>query len=170
MYRIFPLTQIPSGRRTSSPRQLTSDVALDSRDSGVAGELTFNSSVLNPSFTVLNSVQPGGSTLPRSNHWGNGQLTGTEVQINLTFLSPFNLVDGHLFFVPQVALSNGATFYWLSRRGRSPELNHAVSRRCADLQVWTRDTSRPRLVARGHGHRGGATPPTFNASFSLDAR
>jgi hypothetical protein len=172
MYRIFPL----DSNTVRTPNVLTranspSDVALDSRDSGVAGELTFNSSVLNPSFTVLNSVQPGGiHPFPGQTTGGNGQLTGTEVQINLTFLSPFNLVDGHLFFVPQVALSNGATFYWLSASrpvagaGTTP-----FPAGVTDLQVWTRDTPLdPDWSRVGTDIVGGATPPTFNASFSLD--
>src|SRR3954463_7167824 len=49
----FSTSQVPT--RVNSP----SDVAFNSRDSG-ATELTFSTSVLAPTFTALNSVQPGG--------------------------------------------------------------------------------------------------------------
>jgi hypothetical protein len=172
IYRIFPL----DSNTARTPNVLTranspSDVALDSRDSGVPGDLTFTSSVLNPTFTVANTVQPGGiHPFPGQTTGGNGPLTGTEVQINLTFLSPFNLVDGHLFFVPQVALSNGATFYWLSAsRPISGPGTTPFPAGVTDLQVWTRDTPLdPDWSRVGTDIVGGATPPTFNASFSLD--
>jgi hypothetical protein len=117
MYRIFPLDsnavrtpQVPT--RANSP----SDVAFASRDSAIAGQLTFTSSVIAPTFTVLNSVQPGGiHPSPLQTTGGNGPLTGQEVQITLTFLTPFNLTDSHLFFVPQVALTNGGQFYGFGR-------------------------------------------------------
>jgi hypothetical protein len=171
MYRIFPLDsnavrtpQVPT--RANSP----SDVAFASRDSG-AGALTFTTSVLAPTFTVLNSVQPGGiHPSPLQTTGGNGPLTGQEVQITLTFLTPFNLVDSHLFFVPQVALTNGAQFYWLSASrpitvaGTTP---FPVG--VTDLQAWTRDANLdPDWLRVGMDIVGGTTPPTFNLAFSLD--
>ena len=97
MYRIFPAdsddTRVPHvPTRANSP----SDVAFDSRDSGVSGQLSFTLSTLAPTFTVLNTVQPGGiHPSPGQTTGGNGALTGQEVQINMTFLTPFNLVDSH---------------------------------------------------------------------------
>jgi len=137
IYRVFPLDsnaaripQVPT--RANSP----SDVAFDSRDSG-ANSLMFGTSVLAPTFTALNSVQPGGiHPSPLQTTGGNGPLTGQEVQFNVTFSNPFDLPPDHYFFVPQVALTNGAQFYWLS-------------------------ASRPITGA------GGTTPPTFNTAFSL---
>jgi len=91
MYRVFPLDsntgRIPNvPTRTNSP----SDVAFASRDSG-AGQLTFTTSVLAPTFTVLNSVLPGEiHPSPLQTTGGNGPLTGQEVQITLTFPTPFN--------------------------------------------------------------------------------
>ena len=77
--------------------------------------MTFDTSVLNITLTTLNSVQPGGiHAFPNQFTGGNGPLTGQEVQIGLTFLTPFDLPSNHYFFVPQVALTNGAQFYWLS--------------------------------------------------------
>src|SRR4029077_4420381 len=115
MYPVVPVDSntvrpITVPTRANSP----SDDAFASKDSG-AGELTFTTLELAPTFTVLNSVQPGGiHQSPLQTTGGNGPLTGQEVQITLTFLTPFNLDAGHDFFVPQVQLTNGAQFYWLS--------------------------------------------------------
>jgi len=172
MYRIFPLDSntvrfphVPT--RANSP----SDVALATRDSAM-GQLTFTTSVLAPTFTVLNSVQPGGiHPSPLQTTGGNGPLTGQEVQITLTFLTPFNLTDSHLFFVPQVALTNGAQFYWLSASrpitGASGTTPFPVG--VTDLQAWTRDDALdPDWLRVGMDIVGGTTPPTFNMAFSLD--
>jgi len=172
MYRIFPAdsnaARIPNvPTRTNSP----SDVAFDSRDSSIAGELSFNVNTLAPTFTVLNTVQPGGiHPSPGQTTGGNGPLTGQEVQINMTFLTPFNLVDSHLFFVPQIALSNGATFYWLSAsRPISGAGTTPFPVGVTDLQTWTRDQALdPDWLRVGMDIVGGTTPPAFNNSFSLD--
>jgi hypothetical protein len=171
MYRIFPLDSntvrtpnVPT--RTNSP----SDVAFDSRDSG-ASQLTFTTSVIAPTFTVLNTVQPGGiHPSPLQTTGGNGPLTGQEVQITLTFLTPFNLAAGHLFFVPQVALTNGGQFYWLSAsRPISGAGTTPFPVGVTDLQAWIRDDALdPDWLRVGTDIVGGATPPTFNTAFSLD--
>src|SRR5438094_5302589 len=138
MYRVFPkdsdtvrTPNVPT--RVNSP----SDVAFDSRDSAASG-LTFSTSVLAATFTALNSVQPGGihpSHLQTT--LGNGPLTGQEVQLNLTFTTPFNLPADHYFFVPQVALTNGGQFYWLS--ASRPISGAGTTPFAPDLQAWTRD-------------------------------
>ena len=77
MYRIFPadsntvrMQNVPT--RTNSP----SDVAFAEKDSAM-GQLTFSTSVVAPTFTVLNSVQPGGiHPSPLQTTGGNGALTG----------------------------------------------------------------------------------------------
>ena len=161
IYRVFPLDSntvrpqnVPT--RNNSP----SDIAFNSRDSAAAG-LTFTSSVISTTFSALNSVQPGGihpSPLQTTN--GNGPITGTEAQINVTLTNPINLPAGHYFFVPQVLLTNGGQFYWLS--ASRPVFT-------GDLQAWTRDTGLdPDWLRVGTDIVGGATPPTFNAAFSLD--
>ena len=171
MYRIFPLDSntvrtpnVPT--RVNSP----SDVAFDSRDSG-ASQLTFTTSVIAPTFTVLNSVQPGGiHPSPLQTTGGNGALTGQEVQITMTFLTPFNLAAGHLFFVPQIALTNGAQFYWLSAsRPISGAGTTPFPSGVTDLQAWTRDDALdPDWLRVGMDIVGGTTPPTFNTAFALD--
>jgi hypothetical protein len=171
MYRVFPLDSniartpnVPT--RTNSP----SDVALDSKDSA-SGELTFASSVLAASFTALNSVQPGGiHASPGQNTLGNGPLTGEEVQIDVTFTTPFDLDPNHYFFVPQVALTNGAQFYWLSAsRPISGAGTTPFPAGVTDLQAWTRDANLdPDWLRVGTDIVGGTTPTTFNTAFSLD--
>jgi hypothetical protein len=171
MYRVFPLdsnaTRTPNvPTRVNSP----SDVAFVSRDSA-ASELTYTTSVLSTSFTALNSVQPGGiHPSPSQMTNGNGPLTGQEVQINLTFSDPFNLSSDHFFFVPQVLLTNGGQFYWLSASrpitgaGTTP---FPVG--VTDLQAWTRDAFLdPDWLRVGTDIVGGTPAPTFNTAFSLD--
>ena len=171
MYNIFPVDS-NTARTPNVPTRVNSpsDVAFASKDSA-ASELTFTSSVLSNSFTVLNTVQPGGiHPSPGQTTGGNGPLTGQEVQITLTFLTPFNLAAGHLFFVPQVALTNGGQFYWLSAsRPISGAGTTPFPTGVTDLQAWTRDEALdPDWLRVGTDIVGGTTPPTFNTAFSLD--
>ena len=166
IYRVFPLdsntVRLPNvPTRNNSP----SDVAFDSRDSSVAGNLTFTSNQIATGFTALNSVQPGGIHLATN---GNGPLTGTETQINVTLTKPIVLPAGHYFFIPQVLLTNGAQFYWLS--ASRPISGAGTTPINPDLQAWTRDAALdPDWLRVGTDIVGGTTPPTFNAAFSLDA-
>jgi len=168
MYRVFPfdsnaarMPNVPT--RANSP----SDVAFDSRDSA-SSDFTFNSSVLSATFTALNSVQPGGiHPFPNQTTMGNGPITGQEVQINVTLTNPFNLPADHFFFVPQVALTNGGTFYWLS--ASRPISGGGTTPINPDLQAWTRDQMLdPDWLRVGTDIVGGTTPPTFNTAFSLE--
>ena len=168
IYRVFPkdsnTVRIPNvPTRVNSP----SDVAVLDRDSA-AGELTFGTSVLSPTFTALNSVQPGGiHPSPVQTTGGNGALTGQEVQFNITFTTPFDLAADHYFFVPQVLLTNGGQFYWLS--ASRPISGAGTTPFAPDLQAWTRDEFLdPDWLRVGTDIVGGATPPTFNAAFSLN--
>jgi hypothetical protein len=170
IYRVFPLDSdtnrtpnVPT--RNNSP----SDLAFDSRDSN-AGELSFATGVLSGSFTALNSVTPGGiHASPNQATLGNGPITGEEVQFNITFNSPFSLPAGHYFFVPQVSLSSGGQFYWLSASrpiagaGTTP-----FPPGFTDLQSWTRDQFLdPDWLRIGTDIVDGASPPTFNAAFEI---
>jgi hypothetical protein len=164
IYRVFPLDSdtvrtpaVPT--RNNSP----SDNAFASKDSA-GGELNFGTTLLSSSFTALNSVQPGGIHL---NTTGNGQLTGQEIQFDVTFTTPFDLPADHYFFVPQVTLTNGAQFYWLS--ASRPITGTGTTPFAPDLQVWTRDAALdPDWLRVGTDIVGGTTPPTFNAAFSLN--
>jgi len=155
----FSTSQVPT--RVNSP----SDVAFDSRDS-TSGDLTFTTTTVAATFTALNSVQPGGiHPIPGQTTGGDGAVTGTEVQFNVTFVSPFGLPADHYFFVPQVEVTGG-TFLWLS--GTRPISGGGSTPFMPDLQSWTRDEMLdPDWLRIGTDIVGGATPPTFNAAFTL---
>jgi len=170
IYRVFPAdsntTRMPNvPTRANSP----SDVAFDSRDSATAGDLTFSTSTVSATFSTLNSIQPGGiHAFPNQATLGDGAVTGQEVQVNVTFLMPFELPSDHYFFVPQVTLSSGQ-FFWLSAprpitgAGTTP-----FPAGFTDLQSWTRDQFLdPDWLRVGTDIVDGTSPPTFNASFSL---
>src|SRR5215831_21083629 len=179
IYRVFPADS--NVGRTSGPPTFStpevptrvnspSDVAFDSRDS-VGGGLSFQSMVLSATFTANNSVKPGGiHPMPGQTTGGNLAVTGQEVQINVTFPTPFDLPGNHYFFVPQVLLTNGGDFFWLSASrpitgpGTTPFPSGVT-----DLQAWTRDAALdPDWLRVGTDIVGGATPPTFNTAFSLE--
>ena len=171
MYRVFPKDS-DTVRTPSVPTRMNSpsDVAFVSKDSA-AGELTFSSIVLAATSSTLNSVAPGGiHKSPNQTTLGNGPVTGQEVQLNVTFNTPFNLPADHYFFVPQVALTNGGQFYWLSAsRPISGSGTTPFPPGVTDLQAWTRDANLdPDWLRVGTDIVGGATPPTFNTAFSLD--
>jgi hypothetical protein len=166
IYRVFPLDSVnpPDGRvptRVNSP----SDNAFASRDSAVAGQLSFSTTLLAPSFAAANSVLNGINPSPNSTTGGEGPVTGQEVQFSFTLPSVLNLPADHYFFIPQVQLASG-NFYWLSAPrpitgGTGPFL--------PDLQAWIRNTNLdPDWLRIGTDIVGGGTPPTFNMSFSLN--
>ena len=169
----FSTPQVPT--RVNSP----ADVAFESRDSAAVWELTFTMSVLNPTFTALNSIQPGGiHPLPNQATGGNGPLTGQEVEFDVTLTTPFNLPADQYFFVPQVGLTNGGQFYWLSASrpvsGLDIHGNPTTPFPPAgftDLQAWTRDAMLdPDWLRVGTDivdTIGVQTAPTFNTAFSV---
>ena len=163
VYRVFPLDSVnpPSGNvptRVNSP----SDVAFLDRDSTV-GNLSFTTTVLAPSFTAANSVLNGINKSPNQTTGGEGPVTGTEVQFNVTFSTPINLPSNHYFFIPQVQVTGGE-FYWLSAARPIPGQFGFNP----DLQSWVRNANLdPDWLRIGTDIVGGATPPTFNAAFSL---
>jgi hypothetical protein len=153
---VFSTPQVPT--RANSP----SDVALDSRDSS-ANSLSFTVSSLGD-FTANNSVRPGGiHPMPGQTTGGNGSVSGLEVQSSVNFTTPFDLLAGHYFFVPQVEDTDPAgDFFWLS----APKTIPAP----ADLQTWTRDAMLDPDWLRVGGDIVGPPPaggPAFNAAFSL---
>ena len=159
----FSTPQVPT--RVNSP----SDVALDSRDTS-SGNLTVSTKVLSNTFTALNSIQPGGiHPLPGVTTGGDGQITGQEVEFDVTFTTPFSLSADHFFFVPQVQVTGGE-FLWLS--GTRPLVPSPFPPGVTDLQSWTRDEISPNNLAPdwlrvGQDIVGGSPFPTFNAAFSL---
>ena len=165
LYHVFPLDSVnpPDGRvltRTNSP----SDNNFAARDSKVPGQLSFTTTLLNPTFTALNSVVNGINPLPNQFTGGEGPVTGEEVQFNVTFITPFTVGPDHIFFRPEVGLTSG-DFLWLSAPkpivgGTGPFAN--------DLQTWIRTDGPGALapdwerVGTDITHQG-----PFNGAFSL---
>jgi hypothetical protein len=147
IYRVFPADS-DVGRTSGPPTFSTanvptrvnspSDNALDERKFS-EGSLSFIPVVQQPTFTANNSVKPDGIKHPPPNFTGgNGPVTGQEVQINVSFTTPFNLPADHYFFVPQVELSNG-DFFWLSAARPIVPPGTTFPPGFTDLQSWTRD-------------------------------
>jgi hypothetical protein len=160
---VFSTAQVPT--RVNSP----SDVALDSRDTSL-GSLSFQTQALG-NFTANNSVQPGGiHPLPGQTTGGNGSITGQETLISVTFSTPFNLSAGQYFFVPQVEVTSGGEFFWLSAARPIVPPGTPFPAGFTDLQTWTRDQMLDPDWLRVGSDIVGPTPatgPTFNAAFSL---
>ncbi len=156
-YHVFPADSAnpPSGNvpaRKNSPAD--AEIASATRDS-LAGTLSFTGTVLNPSFTVANTVVSGINKAPGQFTGGEGPATGEEIQINVSFNTPVLLPGDHYFFRPELLSSNG-DFLYLS----APKFSAAT-----DLQSWIRnDNLAPDWLRIGTDitHQG-----PFNAAFSL---
>jgi hypothetical protein len=169
VYRVFPAdsntTRMPNvPTRANSP----SDVELVGRDAS-SGSLSFSSTLLSPNFVVKNAVLPGGIH-PSPNQFTGGfgfAVTGNEVEITVNFTDPITLPSDHYFFVPQVSLSSGDTFLWLSApRPIVPPDGTAFPPGFTDLQTWIRDEDlQPDWLRVGTDITGQGP---FNASFSLN--
>src|SRR5947199_7865564 len=163
IYHVFPgdSANPPSGNvpnRTNSP----ADVEIDSatRDSA-DGSLTFSATIVNPSFSVLNSVVNGINKSPGERTNGEGAVTGEEVLITVNFNPPISLPADHYFFRPEVLLNSGE-FLWLS----APRPIVAPGTPfMPDLQSWIRnDALAPDWLRIGTDITGQGP---FNAAFSL---
>jgi len=164
LYHVFPVdsdaVRTPNViTRVNSP----ADTEFDGRNF-LDGTLTFSTTVLNPSFIAGNSVLNGINPAPNQTTGGEGPITGQEVQFDVDFVVPFNLIPGHYFFVPTVQLSSGE-FFWLSapRPIVAPGTPFAP-----DLQSWMRnELLDPDWSRIGADIVGGTT---FNATFSLQGQ
>jgi hypothetical protein len=157
----FSTPQVPT--RVNSP----SDVEFVGR-STASGDLKVTTSLLSPTFTALNSVQPGGiHASPLQTTGGNGSITGQEVLFTVNFTTPINLPPDHYFFVPQVEVTTASgEFLWLS--GTRPLVSSPFPPGVTDLQSWTRDAMLdPDWLRIGQDIVGGNPFPTFNAAFTL---
>ena len=166
LYHVFPedsivdrTPQVPT--RQNSP----ADVEIDSatRD-GISRTLSFSTTLLNPTFSVPNSVSTGINKSPLSTTHGDGAVTGEEVQITITFSKPIVLPAGRYFFRPEV-LVNGADFFFLSAPKPIVAPGVAIP---GDLQAWIRNTNlSPDWLRIGGDIIGGDPKPAFNMTFSL---
>ena len=148
----FSTSQVPT--RVNSP----SDVAFAERE---GSDLSFLSALLQPSFTVANSVVNGISV----GSGGDGAATGQERFFTVALNNPIDLAPDHYFFVPQVELSNG-DFLWLSapRPIVPPGTPFPVG--STDLQTWMRnDSLDPDWLRVGTDIIGQGT---FNGAFSIE--
>jgi PEP-CTERM motif len=159
----FSTPQVPT--RVNSP----SDNAFADR-SVAANNLTFDTRIVQPSFTAANSVLNGIHPSPGFNTGGDGSVTGQEVQFNVAFSTPFSLAADHFFFVPQVQLSSG-DFYWLSTPRPIVPPGTPFPAGFTDLQEWIRNEDlAPDWLRVGADIVGGTPAPTFNATFSLSGQ
>jgi len=166
-YHVFPLDSAnpPSGTvptRVNSPADV--EIAAATRD-GSKGTLSFVSNVLAASYSVPNSMVNGINKVPNQTTGGEGPATGEEVEITITFNPPILLPAGHYFFRPEV-LVTGGDFLYLS--APKPIVSPPGTVFAGDLQAWTRNANlNPNWLRIGTDIVGGATPPTFNMTFSL---
>lgn len=166
-YHIFPAdsTNPPSGNvptRTNSPADV--EIASATRDSAVAGELSFTATILSPTFTAANSVVTGINKSPNEFTGGEGAVTGEEVEFDVAFTTAVTLTDIHDFFRPEVGLSSG-NFLWLSAPKPIVAPGTPFPSSIPDLQAWIRNANlAPDWLRIGTDitHQG-----PFNMTFSL---
>jgi hypothetical protein len=168
LYHVFPIESAfpPDGRvntRVNSP----SDNNFAAAD-GALGQLSFTTTVLNSSFTAANSVVNGINPKPNQFTGGEGPVTGTEVQFNVTFNTPFVLGPDHVFFRPEVDLGSAGDFLWLS----APKPIVAPGTPfAADLQTWIRNDGTGALAPDWERIGTDVTEQgPFNAAFSLSGQ
>ena len=169
LYHIFPLDSVdpPSGHvvtRVNSPSDV--EIGVATRD-GIKGTLNFVASLPRGTtpFAVANTVVNGINPKPAQTTGGEGPTTGEEVEITITFTTPIFLPAGHYFFRPEVDVSNGNFLYLSAPRPILPPGTLFGG----DLQAWIRNSNlAPDWSRIGTDIIGGATPPTFNMSFSLN--
>jgi hypothetical protein len=167
IYEVFP--NLSNVGRTSRPPTIStnnvptrvnspSDVEFDDRSIS-GGDLTLTTNVVSPTFTALNSVQPGGIPTPIvTSTGGNGPVTGQEVEFDVTFSTPF-------FSLCHKSRSLAASSCGC-RDASARSIAVSVGR--TDLQEWTRDSMlEPDWLRVGTDIVGGTPAPTFNAAFSL---
>jgi hypothetical protein len=164
IYHVFP-KDVVTNRTITVPTRANSpsDFEFDERDSA-STSLTFTVTLLNPSFTVSNSVDTGIHPAPDQRTLGEGPVTGQEVRFDVKFATPLDLPADHYFFVPQVLLTNADDhFLWLSAPKPivPPGTPFAI-----DFQEWIRNADLdPDWLRVANDIIG--NPPAFNATFSL---
>ena len=171
LYHRFPLDsanpdplagKVPT--RTNSPSDVEIDTAT--RD-GSLGTLRFAVRLLNANSSVPKSVLNGIKKKPENpTTHGDGPATGEEVEIGITFTNPILLPAGHYFFRPEVLVTGGGDFLFLSAPRPIVSPGTAIA---GDLQAWIRNSDlAPDWLRIGTDIINDTTPPpTFNMTFSL---
>ena len=152
----------------NSPADVEIDTAT--RDP-LARTLSFSSTLLNPSFTVANSVVNGINASPHQLTHGEGPQSGEEVAITINFTTPIILPAGHYFFRPEVEVIGG-DFLYLSAPRPIVAPGTPFPAGVTDLQAWIRNANlNPDWLRIGTDIIGvippATTAPTFNMTFSL---
>ncbi len=166
LYHVFPKDSVtpPSGNvptRVNSPADV--EIATATRD-GSLGTLSFTGSLLNPSFSVANTVVNGIHKVPNQTTGGEGPASGEEVQITIDFTTPIFLPADHYFFRPEALVTDGDFLYLSAPR---PIVSPGTPF-TGDLQAWIRNSDlAPDWLRIGTDIIGGTLPPTFNMTFSL---
>jgi len=140
-----------TGYQLPNEQTSPSDVALDSRSSSVAGEMSFATATLSPTFTASNSVLNGIHASPNQLTNGEGAVTGREVQFTVTFTTP-------------LVLPESTTEQWVllsALLGKGPAPAAIVRRYRVDSSPVIRDLK--------HGWRTGRTELVFEGHFDLIA-
>ena len=156
IYHVFPKDSVdpPSGNvpaRANSPGDVEIDTAT--RDASL-GTLAFSASLLDESFSVLNTVVDGINQAPGNMTDGEGPASGEAVQITITFTPPIVLPADHYFFRPEVQVAGG-DFLYLS----APKPIVAPGTPfMGDLQAWIRNSDlKPDWLRIGTDIIGGTT-------------
>ena len=173
LYHVFPLDSdttrtIHVPTRVNSPADVEIDTAT--RDP-LARTLSFSTTLLNPSFTVTNSVVNGINAAPAQLTHGEGPQSGEEVAITINFTTPIILPAGHYFFRPEVLVTGGDFLYLSAPRPIVPP-GTPFPAGVTDLQAWIRNANlAPDWLRIGTDIIGiippATTAPTFNMTFSL---
>jgi len=164
LYHIFPQDSAfpPSGNvpsRVNSPADV--EIGSATRDANLR-TLTFTPSVLNGSFFVQNTVV----NRIQTKTGGDGSITGEEVEITIQFTTPIILPAGDYFFRPEVLLAADSAFDFLYLSAPRPIVSGTPF--ATDRQAWIRNSNlAPDWLRIGTDIIDGATPPTFNMTFSL---
>lgn len=170
IYHVFPLDsdqqripEVPS--RTNSPSD--HEIGFATRAANNA-TLAAHGTILDPSFTVLNSVVNDINKKPLNTTHGEGAVTGEKVEITITFSTPIALGPGRYFFRPEVLVANG-DFLFLS--APKPIVTPGVAIP-GDLQAWIRNANlSPDWLRIGTDIIGTDSPgtpaPAFNMTFTL---
>jgi hypothetical protein len=167
-YHVFPANSAPPSGNVPSRMNSPADVEIASatRDS-IAGTLSDIPALLNPNFSVLNTVVNGINKFPNQNTRGEGPASGEEILISVDFNTPVLLPADQYFFRPEVQLANG-NFLLLS--APKPILVPGTPF-SPDLQAWIRnDDLAPDWLRIGTDIVGGNPAPTFNMEFSLSGQ
>jgi hypothetical protein len=166
LYHVFPRDSVqpPSGNvpsRMNSPADIEID---DATRDGSLGTLSFEASLDSADFSVANTVATGINKKPHNVTEGEGRASGQEVEIDINFTPPIILPADHYFFRPEALLSDGNFLYLSAPRPIVSPGTPFVG----DLQAWIRNSDlAPDWLRIGTDIIGGATPPTFNMTFSL---